>query len=86
MSRYPTLFSPLTIKHLRIRNRLLSTSHAPGYAAGGRITERYLRYQEEKARGADTRRRKAGCWSTTTTAPTRARHAPNISRAAAPAW
>ena len=51
MSRYPTLFSPLTIKHLRIRNRLLSTSHAPGYAVGGHITERYLRYQEEKARG-----------------------------------
>lgn len=51
MSRYPTLFSPLAIKHLRIRNRLLSTSHAPGYAVGGRITERYLRYQEEKARG-----------------------------------
>ena len=51
MSRYHALFSPLTIKHLRIRNRLLSTSHAPGYAVGGRITERYLRYQEEKARG-----------------------------------
>ena len=51
MSRYPALFSPLTLKHLRIRNRLLSTSHAPGYAVGGRITERYLRYQQEKARG-----------------------------------
>ena len=51
MSRYPTLFSPLAIKHLQIRNRLLSTSHAPGYAVGGHITERYLRYQEEKARG-----------------------------------
>ena len=30
MSRYPTLFSPLTIGHLRIRNRLLGTSHVPG--------------------------------------------------------
>ena len=51
MSRYDTLFSSLTIKHLRIRNRLLSTSHAPGYAVGGHITERYRSYQAEKARG-----------------------------------
>ena len=51
MNPYPALFTPLTIKHLEIRNRLLSTSHSPGYAVGGRITERYLRYQEEKARG-----------------------------------
>ena len=51
MNPYPALFTPLAIKHLSIRNRLLSTSHSPGYAVGGRITERYLRYQEEKARG-----------------------------------
>ena len=51
MNPYPALFTPLTIKHLEVRNRLLSTSHSPGYAVGGRITERYLRYQEEKARG-----------------------------------
>ena len=51
MNPYPALFAPLAIKHMKIRNRLLSTSHAPGYAVGGRITERYLRYQAEKARG-----------------------------------
>ena len=51
MTPYSALFTPLTIRHLEIRNRLLSTSHSPGYAVGGRITERYLRYQEEKARG-----------------------------------
>ncbi len=51
MNPYSALFAPLEIKHLKIRNRLLSTSHSPGYAVGGRITERYLRYQEEKARG-----------------------------------
>ena len=48
MTPYSALFTPLAIKHLEIRNRLLSTSHSPGYAVGGRITERYLRYQEEK--------------------------------------
>ena len=51
MGRYDTLFSPLTIKHLRIRNRLLSTSPAPGAAVGGHIMERYRSYQAEKARG-----------------------------------
>ena len=51
MNPYSALFAPLHIKHLEIRNRLLSTSHSPAYAVGGRITERYLRYQEEKARG-----------------------------------
>jgi dimethylglycine catabolism A len=30
---------------------VLSTSHAPGYASGGRVTERYVRYHEEKAKG-----------------------------------
>ena len=51
MGRYDTLFSPLTIKHPRIRNRLLSTSPAPGDAVGGHIMERYRSYQAEKARG-----------------------------------
>jgi 2,4-dienoyl-CoA reductase-like NADH-dependent reductase (Old Yellow Enzyme family) len=51
MSRYASLFQPLEIKKLRIRNRFLSTSHAPGYAVGGVIGERYIRYQAEKAKG-----------------------------------
>ena len=51
MSRYASLFRPLEIKRLRIRNRFLSTSHAPGYAVGGVIGERYIRYQAEKAKG-----------------------------------
>ena len=51
MSVYPALFQPLSIKGLTIRNRFLSTSHAPAYPEGGRITERYIRYHAEKARG-----------------------------------
>jgi dimethylglycine catabolism A len=51
MSRYASLFQPLQIKNLRIRNRFLSTSHAPGYASNGDITERYIRYHAEKAKG-----------------------------------
>ncbi len=51
MPSYDALFRPLAIKRLVIRNRFLSTSHAPGYAVGGHITGRYRRYQAEKARG-----------------------------------
>ena len=51
MSGSPHLFQPLDIKGLRIRNRFLSTSHSPGYAIGGVITKRYIRYQAEKAKG-----------------------------------
>jgi 2,4-dienoyl-CoA reductase-like NADH-dependent reductase (Old Yellow Enzyme family) len=45
------LLRPLRIKGLTIRNRVMSTSHAPGYGVGGRPAERYQRYHEEKARG-----------------------------------
>ncbi|MCC6467860.1 MAG: FAD-dependent oxidoreductase [Alphaproteobacteria bacterium] len=51
MTAYDALFEPLTIKGVSIRNRFLSTSHAPGYATGGQITSRYIRYEAEKAKG-----------------------------------
>ena len=51
MAPVDVLFSPLTIKHVTIRNRFLSTSHAPGYAVHGNITDRYIAYETEKAKG-----------------------------------
>jgi 2,4-dienoyl-CoA reductase-like NADH-dependent reductase (Old Yellow Enzyme family)/thioredoxin reductase len=51
MASLDVLFTPLQIKHVKIRNRFLSTSHAPGYAIGGAITERYIAYETEKAKG-----------------------------------
>ncbi|MDO5696441.1 MAG: NADH:flavin oxidoreductase [Dermatophilus congolensis] len=42
---------PFQIKGLRLKNRVVSTSHEPAYAEGGLPTERYLRYHLEKARG-----------------------------------
>src|SRR4051794_9545732 len=45
------LFTPLTIRHVTIPNRFLSTSHAPGYAVHGDITDRYVAYESEKAKG-----------------------------------
>lgn len=45
------LLQPLTIKHLTLRNRIMSTSHASGLEEGGMPKERYQRYHEEKAKG-----------------------------------
>ena len=45
------LLRPLTIKHLTLRNRIMSTSHACGLEEGGMPTERYQLYHEEKAKG-----------------------------------
>lgn len=42
---------PLTLKHLTLKNRIVSTPHAPAYADDGMPGERYQRYHEEKARG-----------------------------------
>ena len=45
------LFQPLTIKHLTLKNRIMSTSHASGMDTDGIPDEPYQRYHEEKARG-----------------------------------
>ena len=45
------LLQPLTIRHLTIRNRIMSTSHACGLEQGGMPAEAYQRYHEEKAKG-----------------------------------
>jgi 2,4-dienoyl-CoA reductase-like NADH-dependent reductase (Old Yellow Enzyme family)/thioredoxin reductase len=45
------LFQPLQIKHLTLKNRIMSTSHACGMDDGGLPGERYQRYHEEKAKG-----------------------------------
>jgi 2,4-dienoyl-CoA reductase-like NADH-dependent reductase (Old Yellow Enzyme family) len=45
------LFKPLTIGNLTIRNRIMSTSHAPGYGKDGKPQERYQLYHAEKAKG-----------------------------------
>lgn len=45
------LLQPLTIRHLRLRNRVMSTSHAATLDVEGLPKERYQRYHEEKAKG-----------------------------------
>lgn len=45
------LLQPLTIRHLKFRNRIMSTSHACGLEVNGMPEEAYQRYHEEKAKG-----------------------------------
>src|SRR5262249_20519686 len=45
------LLQPLRIKHLTLKNRVMSTSHACGLEVDGMPKERYQLYHEGKARG-----------------------------------
>ena len=49
--RFNAIFKPITLNRVTIANRLVSTPHSELYAEGGKTTERYIRYHEEKARG-----------------------------------
>jgi 2,4-dienoyl-CoA reductase-like NADH-dependent reductase (Old Yellow Enzyme family) len=48
---FPTLFSPLSIKTLTLRNRIASTPHSDGMADDGLVTERLIAYFRAKAVG-----------------------------------
>ncbi|MCK6451670.1 MAG: NADH:flavin oxidoreductase [Alphaproteobacteria bacterium] len=45
------LLQPYRLKHLALRNRLLSTAHEPAYTEDGLPKERYRLYHREKAKG-----------------------------------
>ncbi len=45
------LLQPFRLKHLELRNRIMSTSHACGLEDGGMPRDRYQAYYEEKAKG-----------------------------------
>lgn len=50
-SPYKSLFTPFKLGPLTLKNRIISTSHAPAYAEAGMPDERYQKYHEEKAKG-----------------------------------
>ena len=50
MSNDP-LLQPYQLKHLTLRNRLLSTAHEPAYTEEGMPKERYRLYHAQKAKG-----------------------------------
>ncbi len=45
------LLQPFSLRHLRLRNRVVSTSHEPAYGVDGMPADRYRLYHVEKARG-----------------------------------
>lgn len=45
------LLQPFQLRHLLLRNRIISTAHAPSYAENGHPRDRYRLYHEEKAKG-----------------------------------
>jgi 2,4-dienoyl-CoA reductase-like NADH-dependent reductase (Old Yellow Enzyme family) len=45
------LLQPFQLKHLTIRNRLMSTAHEPAYTHDGMPKDRYRAYHVEKAKG-----------------------------------
>ena len=51
MSTSDPLLQPYKLKHLTLRNWIMSTSHEPAYSEDGMPTDRYLHYHVEKARG-----------------------------------
>ena len=51
MQAQDPLLQSFQIKHLRLKNRVVSTPHAPAYAEDGKPKLRYQLYHEEKAKG-----------------------------------
>jgi N-methyl-L-proline demethylase len=45
------LLQPYTLKHLTLRNRIMTTSHEPGYPEDGMPKEKYRAYHVERAKG-----------------------------------
>jgi 2,4-dienoyl-CoA reductase-like NADH-dependent reductase (Old Yellow Enzyme family)/thioredoxin reductase len=45
------LLQPFTLRHLTLRNRVMSTSHEPAYSEDGMPKDRYRLYHVEKAKG-----------------------------------
>lgn len=51
MSGNDPLLQPYQLKHLTLKNRLMSTAHEPAYSEDGLPKERYRLYHAEKAKG-----------------------------------
>jgi 2,4-dienoyl-CoA reductase-like NADH-dependent reductase (Old Yellow Enzyme family) len=51
MTRRDPLLQPFQLKHLELKNRVMSSSHEPLYSVDGLPKERYRLYHEEKAKG-----------------------------------
>ena len=53
MSDLNILLEPYELKHFTLKNRIISTAHAPAYAEEGMPKDRYQLYHEEKSQRRD---------------------------------
>ena len=51
MATRDPLLQPFRLKHLTLKNRIMSTAHEPAYAEDGLPKDRYRLYHREKAKG-----------------------------------
>ena len=51
MTALDPVLQPFELRHLRLKNRIMSTAHAPSYVEDGKPKQRYRLYHEEKAKG-----------------------------------
>ncbi len=51
MTSNDPLLQPYQLKHLTLKNRIMSTAHEPAYSEEGMPTDRYRLYHREKAKG-----------------------------------
>jgi 2,4-dienoyl-CoA reductase-like NADH-dependent reductase (Old Yellow Enzyme family) len=70
MTSKDPLLQPFQLKHLTLRNRIMSSAHEPSYSEDGMPKDRYRLYHVEKAKGGIALTMTAG---SATSTPTRTR-------------
>ncbi len=78
-SRDP-LLQPYQLKHLTLKNRVMSTAHEPAYSEDGMPKERYRLYHVEKAKGGMALTMTAGSADRLARQPARLRQSARLSR------
>lgn len=68
MTRDP-LLQPFALRHLSLRNRIVTTSHEPAYTEDGMPKDRYRLYHEERAKGGVAMVMTAGSASVSRSSP-----------------
>jgi 2,4-dienoyl-CoA reductase-like NADH-dependent reductase (Old Yellow Enzyme family)/thioredoxin reductase len=63
------LLQPFTLKHLRLRNRIITTAHEPAYPEDGMPKARYRAYHVERAKGGIAMTMTAGSASVSRDSP-----------------
>ena len=56
MTASDPLLQPYQLKHLTLRNRIMSTAHEPSFGEDGMPKDRYRLYHVERAKGGIARR------------------------------